>query len=90
MQNLKIIAIVAAGIIASVVVAGSIVFWPTKHNNTNQTTQNIKTTSAQSTGLGADIYEQSQPPANKVVPETNPFKTSTNPFAETYQNPFEQ
>jgi flagellar basal body-associated protein FliL len=40
-------------------------------------------------GLGGQIYEQVQNPAEKI-PETNPFQAKTNPFEEVKTNPFKE
>lgn len=40
-------------------------------------------------GLGGEIYEQVQNPAEDI-PETNPFGTETNPFEAAETNPFEE
>ena len=44
----------------------------------------------QDAGLGGQIYGQAAPNPAANVPETNPFKTQTNPYNTGYQNPFGQ
>ncbi len=40
-------------------------------------------------GLGGQLYESVKNPVEGKVPETNPFKTETNPLKDVYKNPFE-
>lgn len=40
-------------------------------------------------GLGSELYESVNNPVEGKVPETNPFKTETNPLKDVYKNPFE-
>lgn len=40
-------------------------------------------------GLGGQLYEGVNNPVEGKVPETNPFKTETNPIKGVYKNPFE-
>ena len=40
-------------------------------------------------GLGGDIYEQAQNPADSI-PDTNPFEGKANPFEGIQTNPFEE
>ena len=40
-------------------------------------------------GLGGQLYESVNNPVEGKVPETNPFKTETNPIKGVYKNPFE-
>lgn len=49
-----------------------------------------KITSPQDAGLGGQIYSQAQGNPAVGVPETNPFKTQTNPYDSAYKNPFGQ
>lgn len=42
----------------------------------------------QTPGLGGELYEQVQNPAEKL-PETNPFQVETNPLEQAKTNPFE-
>lgn len=37
---------------------------------------------------GGDIFEKAKNPVKGSIPETNPFKPNTNPFAESKTNPF--
>ncbi|MDO8470846.1 MAG: hypothetical protein Q7S63_02605 [bacterium] len=39
-------------------------------------------------GLGGELYEQSQNPAEQL-PDTNPFQVKTNPLDQAKTNPFE-
>lgn len=39
-------------------------------------------------GLGAELFNRSADPLKGKLPETNPFKTKTNPLKNIYQNPF--
>lgn len=49
-----------------------------------------KVTSPADAGLGGQIYSQATPNPAAHVPETNPFKTQTNPYDTGYKNPFGQ
>ena len=41
-----------------------------------------------SEGLGSQIFEQTTQNPAQAIPDTNPFASGTNPFADTYVNPF--
>ncbi len=47
-----------------------------------------KPSAAASPVSGGDIFENVNNPIKGSIPETNPFKPKTNPFAESKTNPF--
>lgn len=82
----KLLGMVLMVILAAVVVGG---YFAAKKFQKPEITPLEK----QESGLGGELYEDAQNPAEKL-PETNPFETQinplqqTNPFEKIYENPF--
>ncbi len=81
MAKLPIIAIFAVVIIAA------LAFWWWQNGKEAEVLQLPET--EQPASLGSQIYESVSNPVGGKVPETNPFKTETNPLKDVYKNPFE-
>ena len=47
----------------------------------------VTTTTATTSVSGSQLYDQAHNPLKGSVPQTNPFKTKTNPFTATKTNP---
>ncbi len=80
-------------IVAAIVIAAGVVWYLAQPvaapgSPTGGVQQKIE--SAQDAGLGGQIYSQAAPNPAANVPETNPFKTQTNPYDTGYKNPFGQ
>ena len=81
---------VAISAIAIVVVAAIVSFWYW-HNKKSVITSPAPTTPATiEKSIGSQVFEKANNPIKDKVPETNPFKTQTNPFTKTETNPFKK
>ena len=68
------------------IIAGIALFWGGK----GAPTTSIQAPQEKGSGLGSDIYSKIAPTSAQSLPETNPFKTETNPFKAVQTNPFGQ
>ena len=80
-------------IVAVAIVAAGFWHWqnkgftpPVSQKQAGETERSEKVVDA---GFGAQVLEKAQNPIKDKVPETNPFKAETNPFANTKTNPFQ-
>lgn len=77
--------IIAVIVIAVLILAGA--WWWQKNKKPETTSPQIG--EQEPAGLGGQLYESVNNPIEGKVPETNPFKTETNPLKDVYKNPFE-
>ena len=88
LANLKSKPVIISAVVI-VVVAAVVGFWYW-HNKKLVITSPAPTTPATTDkSIGSQVFEKANNPIKDKVPETNPFKTQTNPFTKTETNPFQ-
>lgn len=85
-QKSNINFIIAVVVIAVLVLVGA---WWWQKNKKFEAIPPQTTEEQKPAGLGGQLYESVSNPVEGKVPETNPFKTETNPLKDVYKNPFE-
>lgn len=69
--------LIAVAALAVVLIAAGIWYW--RHRSAPATPTST---------IGAELFDKAKNPLKDQLPQTNPFKTETNPFKNTETNPF--